>query len=44
MLRQSSERRQNRNTCGITESAVAVTGLQRLAVQVATLYSYIEFF
>ena len=44
MLRQSSERRQNRNACGIRKSAEVVTGLQRLAVQVATLYSYIAFF
>ena len=42
MLRQSSERRQNRNACGIRKSAEVVTGLQRLAVQVATLYSFLQ--
>ena len=44
MLRQSSERRQNRDACGIRKSAEVAMGLRRLAVQVATLYSYVAFF
>ena len=44
MLRQNSERKQNRNACGIRKSAEVVKGLQRLAAQVATLYSDIAFF